>query len=408
MRNSHINQFILMTDWNESFGNAEMQFPNNTVVQADLHNTSDGRTWFVMTSPNPKVVEENLRLENIRRKSDGGESFLYFIPYQFLERRIADDNAFDDTDIDDPHSNASTRDNNSLRAAIRRYIFIKSTYKELNSLLTSDDTKDTFKELWWLRDRSNRHVKVPTSEMEQFINACCDMHIKFEICPAMPSLKKNNEVKLKIGSFKGHKAWILDIKHRSDGTAEFTVGFHLFADTAMIRLRRLSSDDVIVKPDKSQSSREHNNYRLLEDIQRKVFLLLSHRMAPFNLTDATLRKDSATLEKLNCYRYRSFESFSLRAKHCALMLLCTLLCADIYARRQFTAKAIALIEEAEARPVDKSPRDIMAYLHSVLYMATADLTHYKKAKQYFISLNRLTSTHRMLIGFMDDEELLKW
>ena len=58
----------------------------------------NGRKWFIMTSPDPKLVELKLLEENIRREKDGMPTFQYFIPYQFLKHRVADSNPEDEAE----------------------------------------------------------------------------------------------------------------------------------------------------------------------------------------------------------------------------------------------------------------------------------------------------------------------
>lgn len=360
----------------------------------------DERLWFAMTSPDPESVEENLLRENDRRKTAGKDTFQFFIPYQFLERRIAGDDAFDDEDREDPRSTASIRENNGFRAALKRYVFIRSDEKELKELLTGEQTKDSFRSLWKLRDKDKKHITVPAPEMEQFINACCDIHLKFEVCPALPDLKKNEKVKLNVDGFKGREAWVIDVKQVHD-TMELVCGFYIFHDTAVLKLRHLGPEDVIVRHDKSSSARENNHYKVVEDIQRKLFNVMEHRLHPGDLTDAVRHRDAVTLEKLDSYRYREFDTLSLKAKHCALMLLCMHLSGDAYGKLQFAGRARALLDEIGKKQEDKRPKDVAAYLHFALYMATGDMSCHELVRSHLASLPKLKGAQLQLSVFLD-------
>ncbi len=370
---------------------------DNTSVKKDI----DSRQWFVMTSPNPERVETCLLKENAERSIP----FLYFIPYRFLERRIADDVAFDDNDLDDPNSVVSIRENNMLRTTLKRYIFIKADAKELEVLLTSSDTKDIFKTLWWMRDRKGNRLVVPSAEMEKFINVCCDIRMKFEICPAASGLEKNEEVRLRVHGFEGHKAWVIDIRQR-DGETEYVCGFHILAGNAMLRLDHLREEDIARKPDKSAKSREDNNYRFVEDVQRKLFSVMEHRLSDEYTSELFRSRDLAILELVNNYRYREFATLTLKAKHCALMLLCTSLCGDVYGIRQFVRTAKDILVRIDEKNDEKRPKDASAYLKCALYIAIGDLSCYEESKKYFISLGKRSSTWLSLIRFMENRDLL--
>ncbi len=344
----------------------------------------DERLWFVMTSPEPKAVEEGLLRENDIRRNEGRDVFRFFIPYQFLEKRIAAEKAFDEEDREDPRSMASIHENNSFRAALKRYIFIRSDEKDLNVLLTDVHTRDCFRNLWWLRGKDKKRITVPSAEMEQFINACCDMHLKFEVCPALPELKKNEKVKLNIDEFKGREAWVLDVR-QVYGRTELTCDFYILQETAMLKIRHLGLEDVILRPDKSLSARESNDYRVLEDIQRKLFIVMEHRLCMSGLTDAVRRKDAVTLEKLDSYRYREFGTLSLQSKHCALMLLCMHLTGDRQGKKQFADRARSLLDEIGMKSEDKRPKDVTAWLHFALYMSSGDPSSYEKLRDYLDS-----------------------
>lgn len=361
----------------------------------------DARQWFVMTSPNPEQVEAHLLKENTARTTP----FLYFIPYRFLERRIAEEVAFDDNDLDDPNSVVSIRENNTLRNTLKRYIFIKADPKELEVLLTSSDTKDAFRTLWWMRDRAGNRLVVPSAEMEKFINVCCDIRTKFEICPSMSGLEKNEEVRLRVDGFEGHKAWVIDIR-RHGGETEYVCGLHILAGNALLRLDHLREADIARRPDKSAKSREDNNYRFVEDVQRKLFSVMEHRLSDEYTFGLFRSRDLAILELVNNYRYREFATLTLRAKHCALMLLCTSLCGDVYGIRQFVRTAKEILLKIGEKDDEKRPKDAAAYLKRALYIAVGDLSCYEEAKKYFICLDKRSSTWLSLIRFMENRELL--
>ena len=123
----------------------------------------NGRKWFIMTSPDPKF-------------------FQYFIPYRFLKHRVADGNPEDD-EFFNPVNRRDVEANNQLRNALKRYIFIRSDDRELETLLGGRESHDCYRTLWFYRDRNRNKLTVSDEAMERFIDACCDRRINFEVWP---------------------------------------------------------------------------------------------------------------------------------------------------------------------------------------------------------------------------------
>ena len=207
-----------------SMKNVHMQ--DKPIVESEV---KDRSVWYIMTSPNPKAIEEYLLEENIRRQERGEYPFQYFVPYRFLKRRIAGVGPNEEPE-NIPYFNPKNREdvasNNALRAALKRYIFIKAGGRELENLLLDKTHQDFCKSLWYYRDKSRNKVTVRHSVMEQFINACCDKRLQFEVWPALDSIEQNDEVVLNTTQFKGYKAKVLEIRHDSRNGYQLTVGFH--------------------------------------------------------------------------------------------------------------------------------------------------------------------------------------
>ena len=354
--------------------------------------------WYVMTALDPQRTDELLAEVNHRREAQGRSLIQRFVPYQFLKRRIASDNP-EDTAEDgryfNPKNRRDVQANNQLRSILRRYIFVKASLPDIEHLLTAQPTAQDFRTLWFCLDKSKHRIIVPDSSMERFINACCDMRLQFEVWPAISGLEKNEEVILNTTEFKGQHARVLEVYPVAGGDVELTVGFHIFADTALVKLRHIRLKDVLSESKSaSASTREANRYKFIEDTQRKVFALMSHRI------EGGTALDTRTLDKLNAYRYRQFESPTMQAKYTALMLLCTVLCNDSYAKAQFVEKSQAILTDFTYVSEDKRPRETIAYLQSALYVATLSQDYYTAAMAYFRALPKLTATHRRLMSFM--------
>ena len=363
----------------------------------------DSSVWYIMTSPNPKAIEEYLLEENIRRQERGEYPFQYFVPYRFLKRRIAGAGP-DEEPEDIPYFNPKNREdvasNNALRAALKRYIFIKAGGRELENLLLDKTHQDFCKSLWYYRDKSRNKVTVRHSVMEQFINACCDKRLQFEVWPALDSIEQNDEVVLNTTQFKGYKAKVLEIRHDSRNGYQLTVGFHLFHGAMLLKLPNLRPQDVLYeRKDTERAVRETNRYKFIEDIQRKLFAIMSRRLKN-SPSEKSKKKDATTLELLYTYRYRLFESDAMRRKFCALMLLCATLRGDIFGKSELTEKVKRELSAINFQPEGKMSTDVRAFLQSVLYIATHEPMYKEEALVYFRSHAKPSATHKQWMKFL--------
>lgn len=354
--------------------------------------------WFVMTSPDPKSVEEDLSNENLRRKERGAVPFRYFIPYAFLKRRIVDRcDRSDDISEASPYFNPGAREevttNNELRSALRRYIFIKSSPLDLDRLLRDRMYRDAYHSLWYYRDRSGRKVTVEDVEMSDFIRACCDTRLRFEVWPALDGIEANDEVLLNSTPFKGYRARVLEVRHGKNGCT-LTVGFHLLHGGMLLKLPDLHPEDVLYeRKDSDRFVRETNRYKMLEDIQRKLFAVMSRRQE-VGLSEKRKKEDYSTLSMLYNYRYHLFESDVMRRKLSGLMLICATLLGDASGKSELVSVVRDELRAMDTRPVGKVAHDVRALLHSCLYLATRDAYHFEEAMSYFRSHSHLSATHK--------------
>lgn len=359
--------------------------------------------WFIMTTPAPESIEERLLDENMKREQTGQTPFRYFIPYRFLQRRVASVNPEDEAGESrffNPKNRADVAANNELRSALKRYVFIKAPGSELESLLADEREQPYLRSLWFYRDRNKQKVTVSESTMEQFIGACCDKQINFEVWPALENISKNAEVVLNTTQFKGCKAKVLQVHHDKKGVS-FTLGLDLFSGMMLFRLPHVRMQDVLFEEkDASPTTREANRYKLIEDMQRRLFTVMNRRISASILDPKTVRKDSATLGLIYTYRYHRFETDALRRKHCALMLLCAVLRRDYNDRRELAVQARREMKGIDAQREGKVAIDLRAFLQAVLYIATGDKGCYAEAMAYFHSHAKPSATHKQLMKFM--------
>lgn len=361
-------------------------------------------TWFIMTTPDPQAIEDLLLDENIRRESFHLAPFQYFVPYSFLRRRVAGVNpedTADDSQFFNPRNRADVAANNELRAALKRYIFIKAVPRELEALLQTSDFKDGYRSLWYYRNRDRQRVTVSADIMERFIDACCDKRIQFEVWPAIENIEENDEVVLNITQFKGYKARVLEVHTSRQGEVSITVGFHLFQGAMLLKLPHLRMQDLLFESKSATAAtREANRYKFVEDTQRRLFSILEHRHRP-KQSAASIQKDAATLELINTYRYRFFVSPVMRRKFHGLMLLCAHLRGDRTDCHTLAAQVRTDIEEINRQPDGKSAIDLCAFLQAILFITMGDQQSRTAALAYLTRHPKPTETHKRLLEELD-------
>lgn len=343
--------------------------------------------WFIMTSLDPKDSEEQIKKENLRRSESVADSFQYFVPYQFLKRRIAnvelknqetsDETAEEEPTFYNPKNKADVVANNQIRSALRRYIFVKAPENELVNFLHGDWNRFTFNRLQFYLDKEHRRVTVSQQMMDKFIEACTDYKLQFELWPSVDDIRKNEQVILNTTAFRGEKAHILEVVHTKGGI-KLTIGIDLFSGTMLLRLPNVSERDIIRK---QKSTGRIDENRLIESTQKSILAILSRRVHR-KQTEESIPKDAATLDTIYNYRYHRIEGDAARRHFLALMLICAHLRRDSVGRSELTAMARRELELINARSESKAATDVRTYLQIALYIATGNPEYRTAAKEY--------------------------
>lgn len=364
---------------------------------------SNGRKWFIMTSPDPKLVELRLLEENMRRERSGRSTFQYFIPYSFLKHRVADANPADtapETDCYNPLNRTDVSANNQLRAALKRYIFIRSNDRDLDALL-QEDGGGAYRTLWFYRDRDRNRLTVTDAAMGCFIDACCDRRINFEVWPSVEHIGRDTEVVLNTTPFKGCRAHVLEVRRDRKGFS-LTLGIYVLQGTLYLRLPSVRMQDVLFEPRNADPVvRENNRYKLVEDTQRQVLGILSRTLGG-GQTEKSRRKDLSLLESLYNYRYHTFEGDAMRRKFRSLMLLCAVLLGDREGVAELSAEVRSELSALESRPKSKMSVSVRAFMQASLYIATGDPAYYKEATDYYRAQPKLPEVQKQLVGLVEE------
>ena len=336
--------------------------------------------WYVLTTLSPQQTELRLQAENAARIANGDsrDTLQYFIPYQFLKRRQGKDGRQKVNDVPSiPRSPEQVKANNETRAALRRYIFLRAHEEELNTLLNSDWNRWSDNRMQCYYDHDHRKVTIPERMMEKFIDACCDLQLRFELVPSLEGLSTDEEVLLNATPFRGERARVLSDINTAQGP-RLTLGLKIFSGAMVLRLDDVGENDIVRHPDELVDT---DDSHLIDNIQRRLLSILDRRING-RLSEEERARDHEMLDHLFNYRYHHFARSSTRRHHLALMLLCAHLRKDKSSESELTSAALAEIESIKKGRSDKAATDVRTYLHCALYLSTGDAGYREEAKAY--------------------------
>ena len=354
----------------------------SSVIASEMQKTEDRPSWFILTTLDPKDTEEKLKQEMTAREGVNPVLCQYFIPYQYLKRRMANDSSSEDATDEDtsfynPKNHTKVTANNEIRSVLRRYVFVRAKEKDLVAFLKEDWNCAGRNKVQFFYDKRRCRVVVPDRMMAQFIGACTDYKLRFELWPSIDDIEKKEEVILNTTPFKGEKAYVLEVVHTKDGL-NLTLGINLFSNTMLLRLPHVGEKDIIrQKTTEKQIDVEH----LIDNTQRRLLTILS-RVVNRKQTEDTRKRDAALLDTLYNYRYHTFSHVAANRHFLALMLICAHLRHDAVGQMELAAKAQKELDEILAKSGDKSATDTRTYLQVALYLSTGNPQYREEAKEY--------------------------
>ena len=336
--------------------------------------------WFLLTSSDPKVAEEQLHIENRRREDTQHlreplrQNVLeYFIPYQFLKRHQTGDQ---------PHTRtkdaADAYHSNQIRAALHRYVFVRALKRDLERTLRQPWNVSEHR-LQFFHDKQGRQVSVSHDEMGKFMQACADERLKFEVWPAIDDIEELQEVQLLSTPFRGQRVKVLEKRHTRNGT-RFTIEVKLFNGTFSAKFYDLKDEDVQYDHD-SERRQVSRDSKLVTRFQRDLIGILSRRIHQKE-TDQSRRDDVVTLDNIYNFRALQLQSIPLRRRCLAMMLICAQLRHDKVGRQTLCAAVESELQQMARQSESRAATDVRAYLHVALYLATGQPQYRDAAKAY--------------------------
>lgn len=319
----------------------------------------------------------------------------YFIPYLLLNRKKVTKEVLDDY-VDPPSAHqVSVRDqvNNEIRNALRRYVFLRATQKEIDRIISEDWNKGRVR-LCYYRGIDGGHAVVDDSLMQQFINVCIQQRERFDIRPHVRRLERGARVLIRQGVFKDVQAEVFSISHTASGI-RLTLSVEFFGGTQDIRLYDKTPDDVEMLADECFAI--NNEY--ISQVEQTILTALEHKVSKYEGLDVD-RERTADMRRLNLiYTYNSVEISDrlLSTRYDALMLICASLRQDREGRSAYNRIVKQHIRNMEAPSVLLPTDDALTYLNLALFVSTKDPAFRQQAKQLFKLLPSPTPTlHRFI------------
>lgn len=346
--------------------------------------------WYVMLSANPKGTEMELAHENARRVQENQPMLLAFSPYLFLTQGIDTENEKFITQAVKAHYTTSRA---VVVGAMRRFFFFKGSRKQLERLCYGSNS--LFATLRFYNDRNKQHITISTAEMRCFIDVCCDEKLRVEVSPTLEHLDKNEEVILNTTELKGHKGFVVGVKHSANGIT-LQVAVTMFSRLLTVKLLNLKETDVI----RPNLPKQYQEDRLLDTVKAKLLDIMERRLASKQDEKKRL-DDAATLDKIYNYRFHQFDTPARNRPFLAMMLICAWLRHDAEGCAYFQQQVMSELTSIEKEPdKTKSQTDVRAYMQVALYLSTGEASYRNAAKLYVQTHQPKSAILRKFVGII--------
>ena len=368
------------------------------------------RHWFVLTTFDPKDSEEQLRRENVKRDDAGLSVFKCVVPAQLLKRRVsrewAGEQDDDSLDITDPRNRQAVRQNNEIRSALRRYIFLFGRESEIVKFLDGDWNKYHHNRIQFFYDSERKRSFVAQKTMDEFVKMLADKRLSFELSPALDNLRKGEPIRFRNNVFAGKTAYVVESRHTKNGHV-VTVELDLIGNTLRMKVHNVRGEDIIHLDDGEHTKYAKNN-ELIKSNQKKLLAILRRRINKKE-TEESRMDDMLTLNTIYATRFRCFEEAETVAyRHfIAQMLICVCLLHDQDEITAYTDKVMAELAEINKQSESKAATDVRARLHAALFLATGKPEYRAHARAYIRDHQPKSDNLKSLVRLISKRQALK-
>ena len=329
------------------------------------HRRDDGRwgDWYVLTTSNPKHLEELIAQEN----AVGTCRLDSYCPYTSLPDESAAEHAASGL---------------SLRSALRRYDFVRIKAEQgEHQLLTvvAEWNRTSAAAIRILRRGDRRPAHVTQRQLDVMRASCDAWFIKPESLD-VHDLKVGQTIRLTGTPFdtedgQERECVIQSIRRKKGGRIELTVETTLFN----VRFPHLQ----VTYEDPGAAGRSSC---MVYDAQQKL-LAVFRRKINNKETEASRRKDEETLRELFADRATVMPEGAMRRHYLALMLICARLLGDRQGISQYSGLVSAELRDLERIRESKAATDSRCWLHIAMFIATGQPHWRNQAKAYIKNYN---------------------
>ena len=325
--------------------------------------TAEWSSWYVLTTSNPKHLEELIAQANALTPGQ----YDSYCPYTRLPEE----------------SGGTPADGQlSLRAALRRYDFVRisKTISEQQFVATvSEWSRSSVSSILFLRNGDQTNAKVSNGQLNR-MRACCDAELIKPEDLSLRDLKKGDEICLAGTLFDAEgdehrKCIIQSISRKRGGRVELKVEMTLFN----VRFPNLT----ITLEDGGASKKASDQ---VYDAQQKL-LAIFRRKTNNKETEATRQQDEKTLQAIFDNRSLVLPEGAMSRHYLALMLICARMMNDEKGLQQYIGLVQAELNDLSRIRESKAATDSRAWLHIAMFIATGKPHWRNLAKAYIKNYN---------------------
>ena len=347
-------------------------------------NSIEQHSWLVLLASSPQKTEYRLQQWNMQEEQKGNPaSFRLFVPFTAMETEGAAE--------EKPDAGLS------LRAALRRYVFVEGNEELLHHLML--EWNKLFEDkLFFLKTGSKANAHIRQSDMDKLQKACMGDAGRMDMSASLADVKPGQMIRLVNTPFENDDCEyeVVSVKKKTGGTVELQVKMVMFG----IEFDHITVTYTDTADSKSNASLVSSaQKRLLEIFRRRV----NHKETP-----VTEYEDQKALTEIFAQSNTVFREGAMKRHFLALMLICSHMMGDEAAVNRFRIGVEKELEDISRIRESKAATDTRAYLHISLYIATKQPKWRDLAKVYVRKYNPSSTHLRQFVSTMSKREASKF
>lgn len=351
------------------------------------------KTWYVMTTNNPKHAKAHLEQWNIAVEENlryGGQAWEKpidsFIPYTAIDATVYEPDV--------------VSEKLSIRSALYRYLFVQGELADVKGLISRVNTQSDDRLFFLLVDQNNieSRATVSQSDLEAIIRVCSSEDSAIDFPLSVSDLKIGSEIPLPNTLFENDNTTykIVDVIPKKNGAYRVQLELTLFN----IPFKQLFVTLYNVSADTRFSE-------IVSNAQKKLVDIFSRRVND-KQTEATKTKDELALREILKDSTMPFPAGAMRRHFLALMLICAQMLGEVQEKERLKQQVLRELDEIARVRESKATTDTRAYLHVAMYIATREPKYREYARAYVREHNPASPYLRKLVSTCAKREALKF